>query len=139
MFKRGSKANGKKHKISNKNLSKKFYRKTLKIKLIFGTKNFSFTTFSTKYLCSNFTVLSDLECLNDPGLNLLGEGLCGSPLLLCLCLCSVQHLKILLCGFKYMLRYITLCSLGMVTRTWSTLYLQRQFLIYTILHCGYIV
>ncbi len=28
-------------------------------------------------------------------------------------------------------------SLGMVTRTWSTLYLQRQFLIYTILHCGY--
>ena len=27
--------------------------------------------------------------------------------------------------------------LVMVTRTWSTLYLQRQFLIYTILHCAY--
>ncbi len=33
--------------------------------------------------------------------------------------------------------YITLCSLGMVTRTWSTLYSQWQYLIYSMLRCAY--
>jgi hypothetical protein len=42
-----------------------------------------------------------------------------------------------LCGFKDICGYITLCSLGMVTRFWSTLYLQWQYLIYAILHCAY--
>ena len=41
------------------------------------------------------------------------------------------------CGFKDIWWYITHYSLGMITRTWSTLYLQRQFLIYAILHCGH--
>jgi hypothetical protein len=43
----------------------------------------------------------------------------------------------LLCGFNDVYMTESHYSLGMVTGTWSTLYLQRQFLIYTILHCAY--
>ena len=49
--------------------------------------------------------------------------------------CSVWN-KIL-CGFKDVYMTESHYSLGMVTRSWSTLYLQWQFLIYTILHCAY--
>jgi len=42
-----------------------------------------------------------------------------------------------MCGFMDVYMTESHYSLGMVTRTWSTLYLQRQFLIYTILHCAY--
>ncbi len=42
-----------------------------------------------------------------------------------------------LCGFMDWYMTESHYSLGMVTRTWSTLYLQRRFLIYTILHCAY--
>ncbi len=41
------------------------------------------------------------------------------------------------CGFMVWYMTESHYSLGMVTRTWSTLYLQRQFLIYTILRCTY--
>jgi hypothetical protein len=50
---------------------------------------------------------------------------------------STQRVCPPLCGFKDIFGISSLCSLGMVTRTWSTLYLQRQFLIYAILHCGH--
>jgi hypothetical protein len=33
--------------------------------------------------------------------------------------------------------YITQCSLGMITRSCSTLYSQWQYLIYTVLRCAY--
>jgi hypothetical protein len=42
-----------------------------------------------------------------------------------------------LCGFMVVYMTESHYSLGKVTRTWSTLYLQRRFLIYTILHCAY--
>ncbi len=48
--------------------------------------------------------------------------------------------RVAMCGFMAVydyIGYISHYSLGMVTRTSLTLYLQRRYLIYTILHCAY--
>jgi len=76
-----------------------------------------YTTSIIKRLSDGYTILysnNDLKRYNG-----------ASPLFSQL---PVEVTKVL-CGFKDIWRYITLCSLGMVARTWSTLYLQRQFLI----------
>ncbi len=46
-------------------------------------------------------------------------------------------LRDVLCGFMDVYMTESHYSLGMVTRTWSTLYLQRRFLIYTVLLRAY--
>ncbi len=87
---------GKNSKFLLKMEQKSFIAQILKWKLIFSIKKLKFyNIFAEIFLFQLYTIWSDLKCLDDPGLNLLGEGLCGSPLLLCLRLCSVQHLKIL--------------------------------------------
>ncbi len=52
-------------------------------------------------------------------------------------LSSTESYLSTLCGFMVVYMTESHYSLGMVTRTWSTLYSQWQFLIYTILHCAY--
>jgi hypothetical protein len=49
----------------------------------------------------------------------------------------IHETRLYCAGLRMYVEYITHYSLGMVTRTWSTLYLQRQYLIYTILYCAY--
>ncbi len=97
-----------------------------------------------KLLCYDFSInnFKHLTCHSNPArqinLDFLYEASYKTVWLWCrlyVVHCEQMNCFVRVYGYIYMTE--SHYSLGMVTRTWSTLYLQRQFLIYTILHCTY--